>query len=312
MPNWHIEHFQLNKEKFMTKVRRYLIAVVIFLATTVSVLATDLIVGGRDALLGEVPWQVLISTNRYLCGGSLINKEWVITAAHCLEGAKYVSVQAGTNSRWGSFEAKTQTVQMTDVFTHSKYTSHRTGFDIALIHFTTPLTFTPQIQTIGIISGSAQLTTTDVLTASGWGRLGENNPNLPLALQVVGLPFASRDVCQYGYGFILPEGILCAGYPQGGKDSCQGDSGGPLFQILDDFAILRGVTSFGFGCARPNLYGAYTDVGAYLGWIMEITGLKEEDFLPKPLIPAPTPTPTIVPTAPAPGSERLYLPTVRR
>lgn len=43
------------------------------------------IIGGMEAEVGEFPWQVSIQArNEHFCGGSIINKWWIVTAAHCL------------------------------------------------------------------------------------------------------------------------------------------------------------------------------------------------------------------------------------
>jgi secreted trypsin-like serine protease len=44
----------------------------------------DQIVGGKKATRGQFPWQVLLTLDgSYMCGGSLISPNWVLTAAHC-------------------------------------------------------------------------------------------------------------------------------------------------------------------------------------------------------------------------------------
>lgn len=48
------------------------------------------IVGGAVATRGQFPWQAVVSAdNAYLCGGSLIAPQWILTAAHCVEGFVY-------------------------------------------------------------------------------------------------------------------------------------------------------------------------------------------------------------------------------
>uniref|UniRef100_A0A3Q1IHJ5 Peptidase S1 domain-containing protein n=1 Tax=Anabas testudineus TaxID=64144 RepID=A0A3Q1IHJ5_ANATE len=72
--------------------------------------------------------------------------------------------------------------------------------------------------------------------------------------------------CDYGVGTIT-DNMMCAGLPAGGKDTCQGDDGGPLVIKQNSHWIQGGVTSFGIGCALPNLPGVYTRVSQYQSWI---------------------------------------------
>ena len=54
------------------------------------------IVGGADATQNSWPWQVMLmhsDSNAPFCGGSLLNNEWVVTAAHCIHGRKSSSVK---------------------------------------------------------------------------------------------------------------------------------------------------------------------------------------------------------------------------
>ena len=59
--------------------------------------------------------------------------------------------------------------------------------------------------------------------------------------------------------------MICAGYPEGGKDSCQGDGGGPLVCNAE----LQGITSWGIGCAEPGRPGAYTKVCNFVDWLQQ-------------------------------------------
>ena len=66
--------------------------------------------------------------------------------------------------------------------------------------------------------------------------------------------------------------MVCAAFPDGGIDACQGDSGGPLVVRRgpnDESAVIFGIVSWGYGCAKPNNPGVYTRVTKYIPWIKD-------------------------------------------
>ena len=103
---------------------------------------------------------------------------------------------------------------------------------------------------------------------SGWGALASDG-GIPDRLQAVNLPLVSEAECRQAYPGQITGGMICAGLPEGGRDSCQGDSGGPLVVrgLSERHWQLAGVVSWGAGCAEPGLYGVYARVATYLDWI---------------------------------------------
>ena len=63
--------------------------------------------------------------------------------------------------------------------------------------------------------------------------------------------------------------MICAGFPEGGKDACQGDLGGPLVCVNYGKAVITGVVSWGEGCAHPGKAGVYARVTHVLSWIQD-------------------------------------------
>ena len=133
------------------------------------------------------------------------------------------------------------------------------------------------------------------MTLTGWG-LKNHGGHGPEILHEVNVPVMSNDECinqlnEFLYrptgtsfgSFITPEN-LCAGLPEGGKDSCQGDSGGPGTWVdSDNRAYHIGVVSWGLGCAGAGRPGVYARTTAYLDWIDEKTG-KEVILFEKPFL----------------------------
>lgn len=78
------------------------------------------------------------------------------------------------------------------------------------------------------------------------------------------------------YGPLDGPAYLCTMAPDGDCSTCQGDSGGPLFQIslgapggdVEPTHVLVSVTSFGFGCGKPNSASVFVRVSEVAPWLM--------------------------------------------
>ncbi|MBX3014964.1 MAG: serine protease [Caldilineaceae bacterium] len=238
------------------------------------------IVGGQPASPGEWPWQAFIRSGPYMCGGSLIHREWVVTAAHCVVDSSNNVVATGSihvtlGEHWrNQTESTEQRVAVTKVVVHPNYNARSYDYDIALLQLATAAIPTNAVQTIlPVVS-----TTDDALVAAGtlavitgWGATSEGGMTSPELLEAT-VPIVSTEQCNQVYGAITGN-MLCAGYAAGGVDSCQGDSGGPLVvPTAEQGWKLAGIVSFGFGCARANFYGVYTRVSTFVPWLEEQIG----------------------------------------
>jgi secreted trypsin-like serine protease len=73
------------------------------------------------------------------------------------------------------------------------------------------------------------------------------------------------------YNGSVPETYFCAGFSEGLNDTCYGDSGGPLqCDNGNDTWSVRGLVSWGIGCARPNKFGVYSNVSKYLPFLKKV------------------------------------------
>ncbi|XP_056606589.1 tryptase-like [Triplophysa dalaica] len=231
------------------------------------------IVGGVDATGGSWPWQVSLHSSTYgghFCGGSLINTEWVLTAAHCLSAVTTSSMRVylGRKTQQGvNIHEVSRTVKSRII--HSAYDSSTVNNDIALLRLSSPVTFTDYIRPVCLASQNSVFASDTSSWITGWGQI-LNGVNLPAlgALQETVVPVVPNIQCNIllGAGSVT-NNMMCAGYVLGGKDTCQGDSGGPMVSQLCSKWVQSGITSWGYGCADPNSPGVYTRVSQYQSWI---------------------------------------------
>ena len=251
------------------------------------------IVGGTTAAPGEYPWQVAVLKKQgqslyFICGGTLIADQRVVTAAHCTSGAaSSLKVLVGTQrlSSGGSV------LDVSTYADHPSYSSSTNRFDAAVL----------ELATSGIGAGGKTLSLIGqegsaddslwapgkLLAISGWGTTLEGG-SVSDQLRKAQVPHVADSLCgqsdHYGGQFDSAT-MVCAGFDGGGVDTCQGDSGGPLAASTQDPLPvsadnpaqwrLTGITSWGEGCARPKKPGVYTRVAApaIRDWILGTTPL---------------------------------------
>ncbi|XP_064115567.1 trypsin alpha-3-like [Macrobrachium nipponense] len=236
-------------------------------------LAGTRIVGGSEASQGAYPWLVLVRVydvgSVMECGGSIVTKQHVVTAAHCFEfsGIKEVVITAGEHNLDSSTEAVTQVITAKDYFQHPKYDSINQMNDIAIAVLKKPLKWTKNVKPICLPTQ----TNFDgkVARVAGWGTLSYSG-TLPSTLQEVAVKVQPLGKCKKSYSkasFTVKTTNICAASP--GKDACQGDSGGPLMILTGKTWSMIGIVSFGIGCAEVGYPGVYTRVSSYKQWILD-------------------------------------------
>ncbi|MBC5850269.1 S1 family peptidase [Vibrio metschnikovii] len=238
------------------------------------------IIGGEPAEKGQWSFMTALirnqASNSYqgqFCGASYLGDGWVLTAAHCVERINFndFHVHIGVHDLLrASIEGKRAEVKA--VYVNEKYadTSDYSN-DIALIE----LKSKPNADAVALKTTGEELSKGQTLTVMGWGNtVADRNtrPIYPWILNQVDVPYVPRATCQnLGRDYRdIGDDAICAGFPEGEKDSCQGDSGGPLVYSHNGGIEQVGVVSWGDGCAQPNAYGVYANVAYFQDWIAEI------------------------------------------
>lgn len=255
--------------------------------------ATGFVVGGEEAVITEAPWQVFLAAGiqyiesdptsfvyEFFCGGSIIDEEWILTAAHCVSDARvypYLHVGSGVTSNKGL--TSDNFVRVSEVVLHPDWDYFQES-DIALLRLSEPIELSavravielptevspswPEIGTVGMVTGWGYIAQAEAYVLPEKLHKGE-----VLVLADPGSPECGL-LNAFDGGF-NPETMLCAGKVLGGTDTCQGDSGGPLAIEVEGTQILAGITSWGYGCAEYGFPGVYTRVTTFVSWVESIT-----------------------------------------
>ncbi|XP_047612048.1 coagulation factor X isoform X1 [Phacochoerus africanus] len=228
------------------------------------------IVGGRDCREGECPWQALLvnEENEGFCGGTILSKFHVLTAAHCLHQAKKFKVRVGDrNLEKEEGDEAAHEVEVT--VKHSRFVRETYDFDIAVLKLKTPIAFRTNVAPACLPEknwAEATLLTQKTGIVSGFGRTHERG-RPSSTLKMLEVPYVDRNTCKLSSSFLITPNMFCAGYDEQPEDACQGDSGGPHVTRFRDTYFVTGIVSWGEGCARRGKYGVYTKVTNFLKWI---------------------------------------------
>lgn len=253
------------------------------------------IYGGRPAEQGTWPWQVSLHASQHVgndqesrvlsqfCGGSLIARQWVLTAAHCVQDlqmqitpASDIVIRSGDVRLWeGDFR------RVIGVFPHPEYNPIKIDHDIALLKLSEPIQQSSgPVGAIPVLQDGSQLQPGPAVSI-GWGLI--DGDRVPGVLMETEIDVVSNDTCNRGFaeqtrrdlgGFLaaigesnniprdkleqayqiiapnigdaMTDNMICAGVSTGQRDSCKGDSGGPLMMRRSDGGWIQvGIVSWG-------------------------------------------------------------------
>lgn len=259
------------------------------LASTVSAKSesSNQITGGDQVTIsGKYPFQVglYMKGEALFCGGSIIDKNWVVTAAHCLDDdfrrrLSQVRILAGIHD--------VNDVQGKQIRGVKKFKIHtfRQQNDIALLELDSPLTLGRTVSKI-LLDANDLIPGGTISYSIGWGARFEADRFDIKVLKELRMKVGSNNVCTkelHKYNDIPRRktardvDLLCAEGLDGTRSgTCNGDSGGPLFYIDSSLRYkLIGITSFSLRkCEAPNSWDFFMNVNAFIPWISQSTGLS--------------------------------------
>ncbi|XP_064071521.1 serine protease nudel isoform X2 [Vanessa tameamea] len=232
------------------------------------------VVGGKPSQPAAWPWMVaLYRDGVFHCGGVIINQNWVMSAAHCVNKfwQYYYEVQVGMLRRF-SFSPQEQNHRVTHIIVNHNYNQEDMKNDLSLLRVKPGIQFSRWVRPICLpspeVAGADWMwgpPAGTICTAVGWGATVEHGPD-PDHMREVEVPI--WDKCKHQDDLDGKE--VCAGLVEGGRDTCQGDSGGPLLcrnPLNTQQWYVAGIVSHGDGCARKGEPGVYTRVSLFVSWI---------------------------------------------
>lgn len=235
------------------------------------------IVGDVETTPNSRPYQVaLLMNGRQGCGGTLISKDWVLTAAHCLDSASTSSLTVKVGAHRMSAGDGT-THRVSQIISHENWRGANnitSGYDIAVLRLATPANgnVTPaSLPTNAIANQIAAVG--EYATVSGWGLTYGGSRTPSDILREVSLPIISNAACSNQLGTNVDNGAICGGGPNG-TSACNGDSGGPFAIKSGSKYYSIGTVSWGKNCVGAT---AFTRTSAYLNWIEAQTGITPND-----------------------------------
>ncbi|KAI3389069.1 hypothetical protein SNEBB_004950 [Seison nebaliae] len=223
------------------------------------------IVNGDVVEPNSIPFIVRLSIEKAdgwkICGGSIINNRWIVTAAHCVDGAIKSYIYVGDHSRVEWDRPTELKMEIENVEIHSNYSLSKLVYDIALMRTKNEITFGVGVQPICLSEFEKDIG--DEVTVAGWGRVSKNG-NTSTELRKVNINIQADWLCSV-YDQDRKDTVFCAGDTDNERDGCSGDSGGPLYYVSNSRFTLVGVRSYNTGGCIGR--GGFVNLPFFKDWM---------------------------------------------